>query len=98
MSIASRFVGNDSGPAHFATLTDVEVVVLFGPETPFLWRPLGERVRVLYRGMACSPCFSVYNGRQSKCRRNQCMDIAPEEVYEVVRQRLATRKTGGGVS
>jgi ADP-heptose:LPS heptosyltransferase len=26
-------VTNDSGPAHFATLTGIHVVVFFGPET-----------------------------------------------------------------
>jgi ADP-heptose:LPS heptosyltransferase len=82
-------VTNDSGPAHFASLTDIAVVVLFGPETPLLWRPLGRRVHVISRGLACSPCFTVYNGRQSKCRRNACMDMAPAEVYEVVRQLVA---------
>jgi ADP-heptose:LPS heptosyltransferase len=85
---SAMIITNDSGPAHFATLTDIEVVVLFGPETPMLWRPLGDRVRVIYRGLGCSPCFSVYNGRQSACRRNACMDIESAEVYEVVRQRL----------
>ncbi len=82
-------VTNDSGPAHLATLTDIQVVVLFGPETPLLWRPLGDGVEVVYRGLGCSPCFTVYNGRQSSCRRNACMDIAPAEVYEIVRNRLA---------
>jgi len=87
-SESAVLVTNDSGPAHFATVTDVEVVVLFGPETPMLWRPPGPRVSVIYKGIACSPCFSVYNGRQSMCRRNVCMDISPAEVYQVVRRRL----------
>lgn len=84
-------VTNDSGPAHFSTLTNIEVVVLFGPETPLMWRPLGDRVTVIYRGLACSPCFTAYNGRQSMCRRNICMEIPPEEVYEAVQRRLTTR-------
>ena len=87
--MSAMIVTNDSGPAHFATLTGIRVVVLFGPETPHLWRPLGSRVHVVYRGLACSPCFTVYNGRQSKCRRNACMDIDPAEVFRVVRQQLA---------
>jgi ADP-heptose:LPS heptosyltransferase len=94
LSLYSRsaiMVTNDSGPAHFAAITDMDIVVLFGPETPHLWRPLGERVTVMYRGLACSPCFTVYNGRQSACRRNLCMDFTPREVFEVVRQRLASR-------
>jgi len=89
---SAMIITNDSGPAHFATLTDIDVVVLFGPETPLLWRPLGDRVTVLYRGLACSPCFTVYNGRQTMCRRNACMDFTPAEVYEVVQRRLAARR------
>ncbi|MGA2262046.1 MAG: glycosyltransferase family 9 protein [Acidobacteriota bacterium] len=94
-SKSAMMVTNDSGPAHFATITDIEVVVLFGPETPLLWRPLGNRVRVIYRALACSPCFTVYNGRQSRCSRNACMDIAPGEVYATVQQRLADRLATG---
>ena len=81
-------VTNDSGPAHFATLTEIDIVVLFGPETPLLWRPLGDKVHVVYRGLACSPCFSAFNGRQSSCRRNVCMDIPPSQVLESVRHGL----------
>jgi len=84
-------VTNDSGPAHFAALTDMAVIVLFGPETPQLWRPLGRRVRVIYRGLGCSPCFSVYNGRRSGCRQNHCMDIPPETVTAAVKDMLAEK-------
>lgn len=94
-SMSAVMVTNDSGPAHFATMTDIDVVVLFGPETPLLWRPLGDRVSVIYRGIACSPCFTVYNGRQSMCRSNVCMDIAPSTVYEVVKLRAASRQVAG---
>jgi ADP-heptose:LPS heptosyltransferase len=93
--LADMMITNDSGPAHFATLTGMDAIVLFGPETPLLWRPPGPRVEILYRNLACSPCFSVYNGRQSKCRRNACMDFTPDEVYEAVRRRLASRKAAG---
>ena len=81
-------VTNDSGPAHFAALAELPVVVLFGPETPQLWKPLGKQVHVVHRGLACSPCFSIYNGRQSGCRKNACMDMTPEEVFAVVKKAL----------
>ncbi len=92
-STSEMLITNDSGPAHFATITDMDVVVLFGPETPHLWRPLGERVTVMYRGLACSPCVTAINGRQSMCRRNACMDFTPNEVFEVVRRRLVSRRS-----
>jgi hypothetical protein len=34
----------------------------------------------------------VYNGRQTMCRRNACMNFTPAEVYEVVERRLAVRR------
>ena len=37
-------VTNDSGPAHFASLTPIHVASLFGPETPALFcRPIIKR-------------------------------------------------------
>ena len=36
-TLAEVLVTNDSGPAHFATLTRIRVVMLFGPETPELF-------------------------------------------------------------
>ncbi len=90
-SKAAVLVTNDSGPAHFATLTGIDVIVLFGPETPRIWRPLGDKVHVLYRGLACSPCFTVYNGRQSACRRNICLDIPPAEVNQILKQIIERR-------
>lgn len=41
------WVGNDSGIGHLAALLGLPVVSLFGPTDPALWRPWGERVRVL---------------------------------------------------
>ena len=32
-NISKVIVTNDSGPAHFASLTNINIIVLFGPET-----------------------------------------------------------------
>lgn len=73
----------DSGPAHFAGLTDIARIVLFGPETPLLYRPIGGNVDVGYAGLACSPCFSAANHRTSRCTDNQCLkQITPEQVLD----------------
>jgi ADP-heptose:LPS heptosyltransferase len=47
-SMATAFVGNDSGVSHLAAATGTPGVVLFGPTDPARWRPLG-RVVVLHR-------------------------------------------------
>jgi len=85
-------VTNDSGPPHFASMTDIDVVVLFGPETPRLFGPLGDRIHVLTADLACSPCVNVRNYRASPCRRNVCMEaISVAAVFERLRTILAAR-------
>lgn len=75
-SVADVLVSNDSGPAHFAAVSDLPVVVLFGPETPILYRPLGCAT-VLSAALPCSPCVNVGNQRRTHCRDNRCMREIP---------------------
>jgi ADP-heptose:LPS heptosyltransferase len=76
-------VTNDSGPAHFATLTRIQVITLFGPETPRLFGSPSVRSHVIWAGTVCSPCVNAYNNRMSKCRNNLCMQrISVDEVFE----------------
>ena len=79
-SIANMMVTNDSGPAHFASILDLPTIVLFGPETPRLYSPLGEKHRDLYSEFACSPCVSVYNGKKSPCLDNRCLKAITVEA------------------
>jgi ADP-heptose:LPS heptosyltransferase len=90
--LADVLVTNDSGPAHFASLTLIEVVVLFGPETPRLFAPLSSRTHPLWAGIACSPCVNAFNDRQSACSNNLCMQkIGVEQVFEKVSQLYKSR-------
>ena len=41
------YLGNDSGVSHLAGLSGAPSVVLFGPTSPTVWRPLGPRVQTL---------------------------------------------------
>src|SRR5688572_6710817 len=91
-SVAAVMVTNDSGPAHFASLTPMHTVVLFGPETPLLFRSLSPHTTVIWKALACSPCVSVFNHRLSPCRNNVCMQtITVDEVFEAVQRALASR-------
>jgi ADP-heptose:LPS heptosyltransferase len=84
-SLARLIVTNDSGPAHFASLLRLPTVVLFGPETPALYSPIGDQHKDMYSHFACSPCVSVYNGKKSPCRESRCLTaITPEAVREEV--------------
>ena len=78
-------VTNDSGPAHFASMTPIRVVTLFGPETPALFAARSPNATALWAGIACSPCVNAYNNRQSVCRNNLCMQaITVDDVFEEV--------------
>jgi len=78
-------VTNDSGPAHFASMTPIRVVTLFGPETPALFASRSPNATALWAGIACSPCVNAYNNRQSVCRNNLCMQaITVDDVFEKV--------------
>jgi ADP-heptose:LPS heptosyltransferase len=83
--LADVLVTNDSGPAHFGALTSIDVVTLFGPETPALFRALTPRSHVVWAGIACSPCVNAYNDRRSACPNNLCMQqITVDDVFERV--------------
>ena len=71
--LSDVLITNDSGPAHFAATTQIQIISLFGPETPELYRPLSEHGQALSARLACSPCINVFNQRQSACTDNQCM-------------------------
>ncbi len=72
-TVARLLVSADSGPPHFAALTDLRCVTLFGPETPALYGPVNDRNRALSLGLACSPCIHAWNRRVSPCTDNRCM-------------------------
>src|SRR5881275_1091977 len=91
-------VTNDSGPAHFASMTPIRVVALFGPETPALFAARSPNATALWAGIACSPCVNAYNNRQSVCRNNLCMQaITVDDVLsEVTRIHDSLKKTTSG--
>jgi len=94
-SLAQFMVTNDSGPAHFASLLALPTLVLFGPETPRLYSPLGDRHKVMFANFACSPCVSVYNGKKSPCRENRCLkSIGVDQVMNELLDWLPNQRSG----
>jgi len=90
-AVSRLLVTNDSGPAHFAALAGAPTVVLFGPETPLLYAPLGPAVKALSAGLACSPCVNILNHRFSPCLDNRCMAaISVDEVMKACESLLAS--------
>lgn len=92
-TLADLLVTNDSGPAHFASLTGIDVITLFGPETPAVFGVRGPLSHILHAGLPCSPCVNAANNRLSACRNNLCMQaITVERVEATARRVLAERR------
>ena len=86
-NIGKILITNDSGPAHFASLTDIHIVVFFGPETSELYKPLTKNCTVMYSDYACSPCVSAFNQRLSPCNDNLCLkNIDVDKTYNAVKK------------
>jgi len=87
-NIAMVLVTNDSGPGHFSAITPIRSIVLFGPETPRLYGSLGN-TEAITAELACSPCVTIANQKNSACNDAVCMRlITPERVMESVRSVL----------
>jgi len=88
MSISKLLIASDSGPTHFACLTDIGgIVSIFGPETEQVFGPLSSRAVNLNAGLSCHPCFSVFNSRKTNCSYTPkpCLTlVTPEKVFEQV--------------
>jgi len=84
LHFGSLLITNDGGPGHFASLTPIPSIIFFGPETPVLYGPLGEKAVSLHVPLPCSPCLTAYNHRKSPCDGNNvCLKaIGPEEVFD----------------
>jgi ADP-heptose:LPS heptosyltransferase len=91
--ISDILITNDGGAGHFAGLTDIKTYIFFGPETPVMYKPLGDNINVLYLNYNCSPCLSAYNYRVSVCRDNKCVnDIKPEYVFNKIKKVFGVKK------
>lgn len=90
-SLGHLLVTHDSGPGHFASMTNIKSIVLFGPETPVLYGPLGKNTSVISANLACSPCVSAFNHRHTACKDNVCMKgISARSVVDVARRLIAS--------
>ncbi len=88
-TLATLLLTIDSGPAHFAALTKIRSVVLFGPETPALYSPHSPNAISLSAGLACSPCYAAANHRDTVCTNNVCMQaLTVERVFAAAADQL----------
>jgi len=80
------YICNDTGPMHIAAAQGVKTIGLFGPNTPVLWGPYGEKNISIYHPPWCSPCIDNAKGKMPKCFNKvyqQCMkNISVDEVMK----------------
>ena len=82
---ADILITNDSVNPHFAAMGGLKNVTLFGPETPFMYGPLGKSV-CLFDFFQYSPSITAYNHKNPPSDSNESLrSISPERVVETVR-------------
>lgn len=92
LKYCSFYMGNDSGVSHLAGWAGLPAVILFGPSDPLLWKPLGLGVKILSRGLECSPCPQ---GEWKNCAERRCLlGISVEEVLAFTTKALGEGKGG----
>ena len=88
-NVSEALIANDCGLAHIAALSAIKKFIIFGPESPRVFGPLGANNFFIYCELACSPCLSALNHRKSSCRDNKCLKaISWESVYSLIKQHL----------
>jgi lipopolysaccharide heptosyltransferase II len=91
-SVADALVTSDCGLAHLASLSSIKQFVIFGPEHPAVFAPLGKNSHTIYAGLPCSPCLSAFNHRRSTCQHNQCLKvITPDAVYDLLNETTSSK-------
>ena len=77
------FVGNDSGITHLAAAVETPAIAIFGSSDPSMWGPRGERVKILFKKSACSPCS--FDTRRN-CITQTCLgSVTVEDVMSEIR-------------
>jgi len=86
------FVGNDSGPTHLAVAVGTPTVAIFGPTSPSMYGPGQGLGKVVYKPVACSPCF--IKGRCARdCQDFRCLQaITVDDVWLEVEQILGVEQ------
>lgn len=84
-SMCELLITNDSGNPHFAAMVGLKNVALYGPETPFMYGPLGKSV-CLFSYFHSSPSITTYNHKNPPSDSNASLRaISPDRVVEMAR-------------
>ncbi|MCM8791797.1 MAG: glycosyltransferase [Candidatus Omnitrophica bacterium] len=77
------YISADSAPLHIACAVKTPCIALFGPTDPRSHLVLKENIVLLYKGLACSPCYKKI------CKTKECMyKISSQEVLGAIERIL----------
>jgi len=96
--MAELLISNDSGNPHFAAMVGLPTLAIFGPETPFLYGPLGKAV-CLYEFFHTSPSITAYNHKNPPINEDPSLrSIAPDRVVAMAKTLLEGKAKYGTVN
>ncbi|MCM8812772.1 MAG: hypothetical protein NC924_02395 [Candidatus Omnitrophica bacterium] len=96
--LSDLLITSDSGPAHFASLTPIKTLVLFGPETARRFGPTGKNQQSISADIICSPCLTAFNHRHSGCTNARCMKkIRVADVFAAAQNMLGVKAAAGSL-
>lgn len=81
--LSDLLISNDSGSPHFASMTPLKCLVLFGPETPYMYGPLGNSV-CMYEFFHSSPSYMPYTHKNPATNETDALKIIhPDTVVKM---------------
>lgn len=92
---ADLMIGNDSAPGHIAAAVGTPALTFFGPTSPEMYRPYGERSHVVIRDLCRHrPCFDYCRFPEPYCMTRLEVDDTWPEIERFVAPILAGRAPG----
>lgn len=97
-SMSDLLISNDSGNPHFAAFVGTPSLAIFGPETPFMYGPLGKAV-CLYSFFHSMPSITAYNHKDPVAEPTSALSsISPQEVFETAKLIMEGRARYGTIN
>jgi ADP-heptose:LPS heptosyltransferase len=89
IAVSHLVISADTAAVHLASALNTPTAGLYGPNTPKLYGPWGDRSLSIYAPPRCSPCITNFNAKIHTCRhpegRGACMAaISVDAVFEAL--------------